>query len=473
MTEKTTSINSILLDVENPRIDPVELQREAIQRLLNNPGISKFFKLARDIMEYGLNPTESIICVPATSPQGKTLYIAKEGNRRLLALKAIAKPEILKEKRLKNRMKQMLRTFGGAPLAPKRIPIVVFDEDERDLMNHWIKNKHDGVNGGAGTVPWGSLEKSRFAHKGTRRDLTRIVVEWLKNSSSLAEHARNQLEEVPVTTLERIIMSCPGQEIIGIKSMDGKVMATRDLNKTQSILMSIVSELTTPKEGDPRRKQLNVSDVKNKEKIENYLQKFRALSGAELTAPAILGPDDYPDTESIISGKTNSAKASTISGTKKAKRTLAEWLLSIQAISLNNKIGTIAKELSLLNVKKTPLMFCIGFRSLLELSMRIYATKHSIPQTKTPEKAKSNAELAADCKNELMKDPEWKQTPYKGLIAAGEDTLNHRGVFSITELNQLVHGTLQMPSTEIILTYCPRLIPFLIALNGGHPSDVV
>ena len=127
MKEKTVSINSILLDVENPRINPVREQSEAIKELMEKVGDSKLFSLAADIIKNGINPSDITMCVEYRTDNGKKVYIAKEGNRRLLALKGIAKPRIFNNAKWSSRMERLIYKAGGIGQAPKKIRVQVTD----------------------------------------------------------------------------------------------------------------------------------------------------------------------------------------------------------------------------------------------------------------------------------------------------------------------------------------------------------
>lgn len=77
MKEITVSINSILLDVENPRIDPVRAQEEAIVGLMAKGGENKLFTLAEDIMQHGINPADILLCVEHKTDGGKKYILQK------------------------------------------------------------------------------------------------------------------------------------------------------------------------------------------------------------------------------------------------------------------------------------------------------------------------------------------------------------------------------------------------------------
>ena len=83
----------LLIDEQNPRIQPPnEGQHKAIQSLAIHQK-RKLQKLARDIVNHGLNPSELFIVMPFKDDLKRHLVL--EGNRRLAVLKVLENPEIL------------------------------------------------------------------------------------------------------------------------------------------------------------------------------------------------------------------------------------------------------------------------------------------------------------------------------------------------------------------------------------------
>src|SRR5712664_4025810 len=83
----------LLIDAENPRLaQPSTGQREAQKEMASRQG-KKLLALAKDILENGLNPSDLPIVTPLNDDLGR--YTVLEGNRRLVALKALENPEPL------------------------------------------------------------------------------------------------------------------------------------------------------------------------------------------------------------------------------------------------------------------------------------------------------------------------------------------------------------------------------------------
>ena len=341
----------------------------------------------------------------------------------------------------------------------------MFGEDEVELMNHWIKIKHEGENQGAGTVPWGTTEKERFRTGGKVQNLAIRTVDWLKNWNELESADAELLSQVPITTLDRIVSSVVGRDIIGVTIQNGELVSTRDVTEVRLILLKIIRDLTTPHPDKPRRMKINVSDVKNIEQIQRYLQDVGAHA-SPLATPVVLSADSEQHRNQQLYGSAGNPTLQGGTGESIGTPSFLKKQLR-KVVSRNAKVQILVKELAALKISASPLLFCLGFRSLLEISMLQYAHGNGIALDNGNGKAVSYRNLVIKCKDKIVLTPQWSNTIPKNALKEAVATLNKDTLLSVTELNNLVHGVTQVPSVEIILTYAPRVIPFLIALNGG------
>lgn len=175
-------IEDILVNPKNPRFEPVQNQQKAIEVMLENMK-HKVKNLARDIADNGLNPTKHIYVLK--SSRGK--YVVLEGNRRLVAIKLINNPSIVKNdnnlRRYFQQLKDTIKNF------PKKFNCIVFDNKEE--ANHWIELEHTGENKGVGQVPWDSEQKSRFKSNPARYFIKVIDFMRLNNITLVPGHATN------------------------------------------------------------------------------------------------------------------------------------------------------------------------------------------------------------------------------------------------------------------------------------------
>jgi hypothetical protein len=146
------AVSSLLLDIENPRFEPVSSQREAINVLLGEEP-QKLVALATDIVEQGqLSPIESALV--ARLPDGLTVL---EGNRRVAALKLLQKPDLANDSKLE----KVFADLAKAGAHPTEVDCV--EVADRDAARHWIDLRHTGANGGVGVDQWNATQKARFS----------------------------------------------------------------------------------------------------------------------------------------------------------------------------------------------------------------------------------------------------------------------------------------------------------------------
>ena len=85
MSAKSLKIDSLDLDLENPRITLASDQRDAMQKILNEQK-GRLINLAESIAAKGFSPMDRCLVLRSNIRTGK--FIVLEGNRRLLAAKS-------------------------------------------------------------------------------------------------------------------------------------------------------------------------------------------------------------------------------------------------------------------------------------------------------------------------------------------------------------------------------------------------
>ena len=121
------------INTENPRFEMVGNQREAIGVMIESQK-NKLARLAQDIIENGLNPSDLVIVTP--HEKHKMKFSVLEGNRRVTALKLLNNNDLIPEKHksLLNKFKMLSSEYKRNPI--KDVSCVVFaDIDE---ANRWI-----------------------------------------------------------------------------------------------------------------------------------------------------------------------------------------------------------------------------------------------------------------------------------------------------------------------------------------------
>ena len=148
--------NRLHFDPRNPRSEP-ELDEEKIRALFGAQ--PETLTLATHIAENGQNPLDRIGIIEHPRLTGH--FIIREGNRRLCAMQLLRDPDRAPTDATR---KAFQKIADEGRLVPDEIPAVLFHEGHKARI--WMSVKHEGPQGGLGTVSWGAKEKTRFNREG-------------------------------------------------------------------------------------------------------------------------------------------------------------------------------------------------------------------------------------------------------------------------------------------------------------------
>ena len=135
MKQKEIRVTDILLDTGNYRTGKQDDQREAIKALIEEQK-NKLVNLAKDIIENGLSPLETIMVYAV--PDEKNRYVVVEGNRRVAAIKLATQPDLAADTTWHNAFKRLHKLLPGQ--APKKILCKVAANKEEAFP--WIQRRH-------------------------------------------------------------------------------------------------------------------------------------------------------------------------------------------------------------------------------------------------------------------------------------------------------------------------------------------
>ncbi|NED54620.1 hypothetical protein G3I24_27460 [Micromonospora aurantiaca] len=237
---KTIAVSRLLLDQSNARLGDEQPSQQAAQLALAQLLGPQLLEIAQDIVDRGLDPTTLIAVTPEGAPPGRFRVI--EGNRRLLALRALDTPAIVDPAFSTVRRKKfasLAATFRADPIAS--VSCVVFDAEEE--ARHWIVLRHTGANGGVGLVEWDTNEqdryKSRHGDVTDRREAGQII-----DFVSKVRPPRPGDKRI-FTTLQRVIATPVVREKLGIGISGGKVYSYFPGHEVVKGLGAVVEDLRT------------------------------------------------------------------------------------------------------------------------------------------------------------------------------------------------------------------------------------
>jgi hypothetical protein len=160
MASKSLKIDSLDLDLENPRIVQATDQRDAMQKIITEQK-AKLITLAESIAVRGFNPMERIFVLRSDVRVGK--FIVLEGNRRVLCAKLLKNPSLIHTYQMPDAFRKRLEK-ASQKFDIKRIePVDCYEVADRAEGNDWIRQRHTGEDAGRGIVSWSAVASKRFA----------------------------------------------------------------------------------------------------------------------------------------------------------------------------------------------------------------------------------------------------------------------------------------------------------------------
>lgn len=150
------SFNMLHFDPRNPRGEE-EPDEEKIRDLFGAQPAT--LKLATHLAENGQNPLDRIGIIEHPKLPGH--YVVREGNRRLCAMQLLRDPDRAPTDATRKAFQKLAIT--GRPI-PDKIQAVLFHQKIKARV--WMSVKHEGPQGGLGTLEWGPTEKTRFNREG-------------------------------------------------------------------------------------------------------------------------------------------------------------------------------------------------------------------------------------------------------------------------------------------------------------------
>ena len=224
-TYDSLNISEIQLDEKNPRFPQVSNQKQAIQEMFDSLK-DKLFELAKDIVEFGLDPSKRLIVF---KQDGK--YIDGDGNRRITVLKILETPDLIVNSRSYGKFNELSKEFKKKKIS--KVECVVFNT--RSDTRHWLEINHGGELDGRGQINWNAVQKQRF--------LGDISIGLLAKEKLFSDNRINQYEfdSMNITTLNRLLLSKPGKVALAITANSNETKFN-DLDSLEKVYKALVGK---------------------------------------------------------------------------------------------------------------------------------------------------------------------------------------------------------------------------------------
>lgn len=430
-------VRSLLLDVENPRFEPVSNQREAVNALLGGDP-HKLLALAADIVaQGGLNPAEPIY----VSDLGSGLVVL-EGNRRVAALKLLADPSLCDDAQVRKQLSDIAK--GQA--IPDSVTCTEFAD--REAAHHWLELRHTGNNGGVGVEPWNASQKARF-RGGKKTQATRglqlvdaVVADFEEDADMmrLVDSAKKR-----ITNVGRVVSDPEVRRALGFSIDDDGVWWHYSKDATRTAMHRLLSDLT----------DRSVADFMTKDDRREYVRQVAGSTPSQV---------DLLD-EPVLSGglqvasdiETSSPKSRAVRKGSRDERRVFE---SVKLRHVSPRTKRTLKQSQLLTFDNAPLVTSVMLRVVLELVL----TEVGVSQGWFKEDEKLNRKVQAAVRN---LDPDFQNSkkadkrfgPAYTAANAGD------GGTGVIDLNSYVHHHGQDAAPVEVRAYSAKFGPLVQALD--------
>ena len=368
-TTEDILVADLQLDLYNPRqlSDNCRDQTEALHSITRRQG-NKIRRIAQDILDEGMNPSVLPIVVPTEDDTDQ--YVVLDGNRRLAALKLLENPSLLPDdtaNSMRNAFENMSATYLEDPI--EIITCSVFDD--RAYATHWVELAHIGEAGGAGTVRWGSDEKSKYS-----QDILGLPPSQSKQALDLLERIGSITSEHRITaptTLGRILSNPTCRAAMGLDLENGQLIAVGEIEGVAKALLYVVQAIHSG--------TIHVSDVYTAEQREAFGQNLPSEIAVTSTA-------DEPTPLKDIQAPTAEPQAqSTPESSNQQTQPKPRTMMIPKHCTLNippPRIRAIERELRRLNLNTAPNAIGVLLRVFVELSLDNYILKANLQVSSRP-----------------------------------------------------------------------------------------
>jgi len=361
MAVKSLRIDSLELDLENPRITLATDQRDAMQKILKEQG-AKLINLAESISKDGFSPMDRCLILRSPHP-GK--FIALEGNRRVLAAKLLSNPSLIETLEMSEAFKKRLHHAAKSFAARKIEKLDCFEVESREEGNEWIRRRHTGEDDGRGIVRWSNIAGERFDKRGPALQ----ALDFVMAHGSLTAAEKEKIEDkFPLTTLDRLLSTPSVRTAIGFEIDGGKLKTALPPDEALKPLKRIVLDLVM--------KVLTVTQLKSKEQQNKYIGAMKPADRPNLSKQT--GP---PAAIEGMSDQDFKPKSGAASKPSRPMRPVPRTTVVPKAAKLNvsnAKVQEIYNELRGLQLTRHPHAIAVLLRVFLETSVDHYLTVQGI-----------------------------------------------------------------------------------------------
>jgi hypothetical protein len=403
-------------DPVNPRGEP-EPDEEKICALYGAQ--SETAVLATHMAEHGLNPLDRIGLIEHPKLPGH--FVVREGNRRLCAMQLLRDPERAPSSAIRKVFQRL--SEGGRPI-PDKIQAVLFNQKPKARV--WMSVKHEGPQGGLGTLTWGASQKTRFNREGetgvTRpKNPNRQAEALLTYAVAQGLITPEERALIAITTLTRYLPNV--RSALALLNTED-CMTNSPQAEFNAALLRFLRDAKDP--GSPNV-QADVHSRSTSDQRKEYAERLRA-EGVAPTTRNLPPYDPATSPPSSASAKKGSTAARSSADPSKRK----QLIFSNFAVPIrDNALLRLVKEGKELDPDEARFSCNYLNRVILERIVHLYAKKHGVGGQ--GEFSDVVQRVIADAKNS-------QNPPSKNVSLTLTKTADKKSSYSYEIMSNPVHG---------------------------------
>ena len=421
------AIADIQLDQANPRFGWLESQADCIEIMFEEYG-DYIITIATHIAKHGLSPDPVVVL-----NDGKT-WVVKEGNRRVVALKALNNPNEAPDNR--RATFHSIKQSAASGNIPTKVECLTAPDD---VVQEYVALRHLGAQGGAGLVVWDPRGQENYR---TSRGQKLSYPQASAISKYLEGKGIAAAKKVPLSNLQRIIQSKLTAEHLGL-SWEKDKPKFEDEKWALNVLKEVCLDFS--------ERGKRVKDIYTAEKIEEYLVEL-------LSRPVIQGTPKK--TKATPQPPAPSPTPAPTGGRKPKPAWDRPGIFPRRKIHFSvpdteAKVKNILGELADLKVIDAPISVGVLLRALIEISVQHYIKKNKIACATPKDKELKNqiVHAANHMHTHNLIDNNYK----KSLGKMG----NSEEVLSVSTLHDWVHNPKITPSAQSLCIFWDNIEPFI------------
>lgn len=407
--------NKLHFDPYNPRNEP-EGDEEKIRTEFGAQ--EETTRLAAHMAEHGQNPLDRLAIIK--HPKLPDHFVVREGNRRLSAMQLLRDPE----RAPANTRKTFTRLAASGVPIPDQVQAVLFNEQPRARV--WMSVKHEGEQGGVGTVPWKPGQKARFNREGLASG-TSTSKNPNRQAEALLSYAVAQglisVEERPLIALTTLTRYLPNVRS-ALALVNGEDCTTNaPLAEFNAGLQRFLKDaITTGRRGE----QASVHSRSTKQQRNTYAEQLRREA-----APSTRNLQPYDPASAPLH---SAAVAATVSKSRSARDPSKRKQLipgNFVVPVKDSVLLRLVKEGKAADPDEAPFSCNYLNRVILERLVHLYAKKHGV----------GGQGLFDDVVLRVITHAKQRPTPVtKGVENILKKSADKRSVYSYEIMSSAVHG---------------------------------